>query len=387
MKTCLLDKIFSHEQWDIFIDKVCRREFHMWDIPKLQIIDHLRQQIDVKNLIFQEKGRWGGVRVATQKEPHEDILQSIPTPPFIEALYAQGYTIIFNDMQDKLYSIYQLSHELHRLLYAGINCNCYITPPQTQSLKKHYDDEDVIVIQLVGEKMWKIEVPHENIFPDTYLSYIEEYAMLSGDESHDVLLKPGMALFLPKGTPHEVTTADKESIHLTFSISMPMVKDLLFKVVEMLSHDPCYGRYLRQNVLLNENEISLHEYIKIALSSVDDFFNNKKINNNFIISIIYDFIRRMDSSMIMDNSFIFHKISGNTKIQKNNIQSFILDNNNMILHYNNGSIELDEKSFFFTNRLLNGEIFNVSELPGDGIDEKILLAKNLLNQQIIVVYR
>ncbi len=387
MKTYLLDKIFSHEQRDIFIDKVCRQEFHMWDIPNLQIIDHLRQQIDVQNLIFQEKGCWGGVRVATQKEPHENILQSIPTPPFLEALYAQGYTIIINDMQDKIYSIYQLSHDLHRLLYAGINCNCYITPPQTQSLKKHYDDEDVIVIQLVGEKRWRIEIPHENICPDTHLSYIEEYAMFSGDESHDVLLKPGMALFLPKGIPHEVTATDKESIHLTFSISMPMVKDLLFKVVEMLSQDPCSGRYLRQNILLNENETSLYEYIKIALSNVEHFFNNKKIKNNFINGIIYDFIGRMDSSMNIDNSFIFHKISENTKIQKNNTQSFILDNDNMILYYNNGSINLDEKSCFFTNRLLNDEVFNVSELPGDGIDEKILLAKNLLNQQIIVIYR
>lgn len=59
----------------------------------------------------------------------------------------------------------------------------------------------------------------------------------------------------------------------------------------------------------------------------------------------------------------------------------------MILHYNNGSIDLDEESFFFTNRLLNDEVFNVSEIPGDGLDEKILLAKNLLNQQIIVVYQ
>ncbi|MGJ0580728.1 JmjC domain-containing protein, partial [Xenorhabdus bovienii] len=266
MKKTLLEKIFDQQQREIFIEQVCRQQFHSWYIVEPQVLDELQQHINLPNLIFQEKGRWGGVRVAAKGQQSENILHCTPTPPFLNTLFEQGYTLVFNDMQDKIFPVYQIALELSSLLYAGVNCNCYVTPPQTQGLERHYDDEDVIVLQLSGSKRWQVIIPQDNIYPDPQLAYSETYAMHPGKQHHDILLEPGMAMYIPKGTPHEVAATQEQSIHLTFSVSLPMVKDLLFHLIETLSQSQHIGRLLRQNIVLQSKEEVLHFDITQALT-------------------------------------------------------------------------------------------------------------------------
>ncbi|WP_339379085.1 JmjC domain-containing protein [Xenorhabdus lircayensis] len=199
MNNTFLEKVFNPQQYEIFTKKIDQQQFYQWNIAEPKILDDLQKHINLPNLIFQEKGCWGGVRVAVKGQQQEEILQCTPTPPFLTTLFEQGYTLVFNDMQNKVFPIYLMTNELGNLLNAAVNCNCYVTPPQTQGLERHYDDEDVIVVQLAGCKRWQVSIPQENIYPDPQLPYDEAYAMHPCGEYHDIFLEPGMAMYLPKG--------------------------------------------------------------------------------------------------------------------------------------------------------------------------------------------
>ena len=43
-----------------------------------------------------------------------------------------------------------------------VQANAYVTPPQSQGFDDHYDVHDVFVLQVEGEKRWRIHAPvHE----------------------------------------------------------------------------------------------------------------------------------------------------------------------------------------------------------------------------------
>jgi mannose-6-phosphate isomerase-like protein (cupin superfamily) len=78
----------------------------------------------------------------------------------------------------------------------------------------HVDTDDVLVIHLAGQKLWRI---HER----QAARWVELYDLppaRMGKVQAEVLLNPGDALFLRSGTPHQVRTTGEFSMHMSFDI-------------------------------------------------------------------------------------------------------------------------------------------------------------------------
>jgi ribosomal protein L16 Arg81 hydroxylase len=99
----------------------------------------------------------------------------------------------------------------------------------------HFDDHEVIVVQLAGRKTWRIAKnntltnPTSNSGP----SLVEEVARYASKSSvkrmpagSTVEMAPGSALFLPRGYWH-TTDAREPSISLTFGFRTPCWAELL----------------------------------------------------------------------------------------------------------------------------------------------------------------
>lgn len=100
--------------------------------------------------------------------------------------------------------------------YCGVNS--YWTPANSQGFAPHYDDVDVFLLQLEGEKLWCLYDPPENV--DVLARHSsEDYAPeLFPTPKHAITLKAGDVLYMPRGTVHQgKTTRKMHSLHITFS--------------------------------------------------------------------------------------------------------------------------------------------------------------------------
>jgi ribosomal protein L16 Arg81 hydroxylase len=122
--------------------------------------------------------------------------------------------------------------------------NGYISPPD-EGVPWHFDDREVIVVQMQGSKRWTVAVNREVRYPTSNFvlatrSPGEDEAMSSygprefvgprPDDRHDLLLEPGSVIFLPSGTWH-TTYASEASFSLTFGFFLPTALDVLLDAV------------------------------------------------------------------------------------------------------------------------------------------------------------
>lgn len=93
-----------------------------------------------------------------------------------------------------------------------VGCNAYVTPPAAQGLAPHYDDVEVFIVQLEGEKCWKLYKPPVEL-PRSYSKNFDEAEI--GLPTHQFTLKPGDLLYMPRGTIHQAWTPESSGTHST----------------------------------------------------------------------------------------------------------------------------------------------------------------------------
>jgi lysine-specific demethylase/histidyl-hydroxylase NO66 len=114
--------------------------------------------------------------------------------------------------------------------------NLYLTPPEAQGLNLHYDTHDVFVLHLHGAKRWEVfeqavEAPLAHQHGRVEARDVRERLLAE-------TLKPGDALYLPRGFPHAATTDEAASAHLTIGVLALTWIDLLDEVVREAEGDP-----------------------------------------------------------------------------------------------------------------------------------------------------
>ncbi|KAG5495743.1 hypothetical protein JIQ42_02603 [Leishmania sp. Namibia] len=100
--------------------------------------------------------------------------------------------------------------------YCGVNS--YWTPANSQGFAPHYDDVDVFLLQLEGEKRWCLYDPPERADVLTRHSSEDFVPEQFPTPKHTIALKAGDVLYMPRGMVHQGKTALKShSLHITFS--------------------------------------------------------------------------------------------------------------------------------------------------------------------------
>lgn len=153
-------------------------------------------------------------------------LPEIPPDHLIQYLNQMDYSILISVANKKWRPVYEFSRTLEKeTMSHAVTTNIYVTPPGgARGFETHMDWMDVIVVQVIGEKDWTVWTK-----PLTYLCQPDEKRKPTPKElketkalhSTEVRLKPGDALYIPRGfLHHAVTPSDSTSVsvHLTFGI-------------------------------------------------------------------------------------------------------------------------------------------------------------------------
>jgi len=154
----------------------------------------------------------GGVGAAVGDQVSDDKLVR---------LFADGSTMVLQGLHRTWPALVDLSQDLAGDLGHPVQVNAYITPPQSRGFDDHYDVHDVFVLQVQGEKRWRIHQPvHPRPLRDqpwtAHRAAVEEEA--AREPLLDVVLRPGDCLYLPRGYLHAATALGGVSTHLTIGV-------------------------------------------------------------------------------------------------------------------------------------------------------------------------
>ncbi|WP_346623058.1 JmjC domain-containing protein [Blastococcus montanus] len=136
-------------------------------------------------------------------------------------LFADGSTVVLQGLHRLWPPLIEFADQLAADLGHPTQVNAYVTPPSSQGFSPHYDVHDVFVLQVAGEKHWTI---HEPVLPDPLRTQVwtgraDEVAVAAAREPVvDAVLRPGDALYLPRGYLHSGKALGEISAHLTVGI-------------------------------------------------------------------------------------------------------------------------------------------------------------------------
>jgi len=122
-----------------------------------------------------------------------------------------------------------LRHVLKREAFV----NLYLTPAQSPGLKVHYDLEDSIVVQVKGEKHWKVYGPDAG--PRFPRELPPGQLVVRGEPAQLVHMRAGDVLFVPSGIPHTVDTQHTSSQHVTFGVQVSRPASLLSEMLDQFA--------------------------------------------------------------------------------------------------------------------------------------------------------
>lgn len=184
--------------------------------------------------------------------PHPDMLRLVKqgkTLPLVETLlpdgsvdlvqlrnhYADGYTIVLNGVERFVPDIRRLTNAIARDSDLETQVNVYVTPPAAQGFAAHFDDHDVLVLQVRGSKTWHVHLSSPLVPPEHF--HLRERAVDPADikEPERVTLSKGDVLYLPRGLIHAAETGTEASVHLTVGIHPPSLLNLLCASLEVRS--------------------------------------------------------------------------------------------------------------------------------------------------------
>lgn len=124
-------------------------------------------------------------------------------------------TIQFHQPQRFKDELWRIQEKLECFFGTLVGSNVYMTPQESQGLPPHYDDVEVFILQLEGEKRWRLYSPTVPLARE----YGLEPEHRIGTPTHDIILKAGDLLYFPRGTIHQAETPAgvDHSTHLTLS--------------------------------------------------------------------------------------------------------------------------------------------------------------------------
>lgn len=131
----------------------------------------------------------------------------------------------------------------HELGLPSVQTNLYLTPPNAQGFAAHYDRHCVLVLQVHGEKRWRLygmgaELPVDRA--DKLFPRVTD----PGRVEQEFVMKAGDLLYIPRGLIHEAVTSEAASLHITLGLHPCFAFDLIAQLREKARRIPALRRGL-----------------------------------------------------------------------------------------------------------------------------------------------
>jgi hypothetical protein len=153
--------------------------------------------------------------------------------PALHARFDAGATLIVSQFHELHPPLMRFCRGLEQVFLHGAQANIYLTPPGAQGFRTHYDTHDVLVLQVVGEKKWRL-FPGQPVPRPTRRTPWPGNLAPEGEPA-TLTLKPGETLYVPRGVLHDAAAQEGgASLHITIGLMDPSFASVLRLAVDLL---------------------------------------------------------------------------------------------------------------------------------------------------------
>lgn len=144
--------------------------------------------------------------------------------------FQSGATIVLPQLHQMDPTLADFARSIEALFSCHVQTNIYLTPPDAQGFKTHYDDHDVLVLQVEGSKTWRLyNTPVENPYRG---EGFQPGAHEVGELVEEFVLRAGECAYVPRGLMHDASTHGHDvSLHITVGLIVKTWADLMLEVV------------------------------------------------------------------------------------------------------------------------------------------------------------
>lgn len=156
----------------------------------------------------------------------------------VAARFSGGSTIRVRDIDRFDVRLGSIAKEIQRLFAARSQINVYLTPPGKTGFAPHFDITDVLILQCLGAKQWRLFEDYSNRIDlplmDTNWDP-DRFKPLSVPDP--ITLSAGDVLYMPRGVMHQAFCMERESMHLTISLIPLTLFDLISRELQRVGAD------------------------------------------------------------------------------------------------------------------------------------------------------
>jgi ribosomal protein L16 Arg81 hydroxylase len=178
-------------------------------------------------------------------------------------LLSQGVSIVVDGVNRSIPQIDQLCAAIEREMGLKTEVSAYLSFSKGGAFKPHWDFVDVLVVQVHGNKRWRVwntEVPYPVRLADrtkvpTARAKANQDPSVAPDQ--EVEMAPGDVLFIPRGEPHAAAVSTKHSVHLTIGLLSPTGIDFFSHLRKEAAKDPLLRMDLPRHS--SDEQLGAHE--------------------------------------------------------------------------------------------------------------------------------
>jgi hypothetical protein len=186
-----------------------------------------------------------------QSRHYQLEIPRVNVKPFLELLRS-GATLVIDSVDELHTPVTELARALEYTFHEQITVNLYAAWGKEKGFDVHWDEHDVLVLQIAGRKNWAVYGTTQK-WPLTHCvgnSCPPPRALWSG------LINEGDLLYLPRGWWHVARPLSEPSLHLTFGIRNRNGIDLLSWLATKL-HD---NELCRMDIPRFSGDVTLAEH-------------------------------------------------------------------------------------------------------------------------------
>jgi ribosomal protein L16 Arg81 hydroxylase len=248
-----LDRIVEPKSGEEFLAEDWERQPLVIKREEAGRFDDLLSVADVERLVCTSGIRYPAFRLVREGEqiPLSAYTVDVPWSPRaftgtadvqrVVEEFEGGATIVLQGLHHHWPPLAEFCRGLEATLGHPVQANAYYTPRGSQGLAVHHDTHDVFVLQIAGEKRWLVYEPVFEL-PLRDQKYKRENHGDPGPAIHDLVLRAGDVLYLPRGWLHEALTSDTDSLHITVGINVYTWIDAVRATVDSCADDVEFRR-------------------------------------------------------------------------------------------------------------------------------------------------
>ena len=305
-------------------------------------------------------------------------------------LFLDGHTVVLQGLHRLWPPLIGFAGALTTELGHPVQVNAYVTPRSSQGFSAHYDVHDVFVLQVAGEKRWRI---HEPVHPaplrdqpwTDHRAAVE--ARAQEEPVIDTVLRPGDALYLPRGFLHAAEALGDVACHLTIGVHPVTRHAVLETMLAIVADSPELRISLPMGVDVSD-PAAVAADVQATVAALTDRLRSvtpadvaARLGERLVGSTRPAPVGPLAQAAALDGLDVDSVLVARAHLR----HVVATDGNDVVVRLPDRTLRLPGSTGKAVRALLDGARQRVGDLPDLDAEDALLLARRLVSEAVVVV--